>query len=298
MTHVLVVANETVDAQTLRDALAAQLEAPPAKPPAPSDQTAPPSAAPGGDDLRVTVVSPVNEPRRGYVVYTDSRRASAGRRLQRALDHLREAGIPADGYVVEADPAAAVRDALATLEPPVDEILVSTHPEEKSGWLRRGVLDRIRSSAGSVPVEHLVAPEGEAREKNVLVIANETVLGEPLLQKIRERAAEGPASFLIVAPQSDPTAGDHPEAERRLRGALAKLRGAGIDAHGQVAHPDPFSAAMEEVHDERVDEILVSTFEPVSSGWLRRDLVDRLRKETGVPVEHVVVDKAETVMSA
>jgi hypothetical protein len=52
------------------------------------------------------------------------------------------------------------------------------------------------------------------------------------------------------------------------------------------------------VHDERVDEILVSTFEPVSSGWLRRDLVDRLRKETGIPVEHVVVDKAETVMSA
>lgn len=275
MTHLLVVANETVDAATLRDALAAR-----------------------GDDLTVTVVSPVNEPQRGYVVYSDTRRASARRRLDRALAHLRDAGVPADGYVVEADPGAAVRDALATLEPPVDEILVSTHPEEKSGWLRRGVLDRIRSAAGIVPVEHLV-PVGETPdEANVLVIANETVLGEPLLEKIRARAEASPASFLIVSPQSDPTAGDHPEAERRLKRALTQLRGEGIDVHGQVAHPDPFSAAMEEVHDERVDEIVVSTFQAERSGWLRRDLIERLRKETGLPVEHVVVSKAEAEVTA
>jgi hypothetical protein len=275
VTHLLVVANETVDARSLRDALAAR-----------------------GGELHVTVVSPVNEPRRGYVVYTDTRRASARRRLERALGHLREAGIPADGYVVEADPAAAVRDALATLEPPVDEILVSTHPEEKSGWLRRGVLDRIRAAAGPVPVEHLVASAEGPSEKNVLVIANETVVGEPLLAKIRERAAAGPASFLIVSPQSDPTAGEHPEAERRLKRALSQLRGEGIDVHGQVSHPDPFSAAMEAVHDERVDEILVSTFEPLSSGWLRGHVVERLQKETGLPVEHVIVEKAETEVPA
>jgi hypothetical protein len=275
LTHLLVVANETVDARTLREALAAR-----------------------GGDLHVTVVSPVNEPQRGYVVYTDTRRASAQRRLDRALGHLREAGVPADGYVVEADPAAAVRDGLATLEPPVDEILVSTHPEEKSGWLRRGVLDRIRSAAGSVPVEHLVSDGEGPREANVLVIANETVVGEPLLKKIRERAAASPASFLIVSPQSDPTAGDHPEAERRLKQALSQLRGEGIDVHGQVSHPDPFSAAMEAVHDERVDEIVVSTFEPLSSGWLRKDVVERLRKETGVPVEHVIVPKVEAEVPA
>jgi len=269
VTHLLVVANETVDARTLRDALAAR-----------------------GDDLSVTVVSPVNEPRRGYVVYSDTRRASANRRLERALAHLREAGVPADGYVVEADPAAAVRDALATLEPPVDEVLVSTHPEEKSGWLRRGVLDRIRSAAGSVPVEHLVSDGEGPSEANILVIANETVMGDPLLAKIRERAAAGPASFLIMSPQSDPTASEHPEAERRLKRALAQLRGEGIDVHGQVAHPDPFSAAMEAVHDERIDEIVVSTFEPLKSGWLRGHVVERLQKETGLPVEHVVVEKA------
>ena len=101
-----------------------------------------------------------------------------------------------------------------------------------------------------------------------------------------------------MSPQSDPTAGEHPEAERRLKRAVAQLRGEGIDVHGQVAHPDPFSAAMEAVHDERVDEIIVSTFEPLSSGWLRRDLVERLRKETGLPVEHVVVERTVTEVPA
>jgi hypothetical protein len=114
------------------------------------------------------------------------------------------------------------------------------------------------------------------------------VLGPQLLDRIRERAAQGDVSFLIISPQSDPTESAHPEAERRLRRALAELRGSGIDAHGQVAHPDPFSAAMEAIHDERVDEIIVSTFGPERSGWLRRDLVERLRNETNLPVEHIV----------
>jgi hypothetical protein len=83
----------------------------------------------------------------------------------------------------------------------------------------------------------------------------------------------------------------HPDAERRLRRALAELRGEGIDAHGQIAHPDPYTAAVHAVRDERVDEIIVSTFPQERSGWLRRDLVSRLREATGLPVEHVVVEQ-------
>jgi hypothetical protein len=273
--HVLVVANETVTGRRLIEAIERRRS--------------------GGDDLRVTVVCPVNQPERGYVVYQDTRRASAGRRLDRTLELLRSEGILADGYVVESDPVTAVRDALAQLEPRVDDVIVATHPVAKSGWLRRNVVDRIRSCSGDVPVEHVVVEmeAGEGAAANVLVIANETVLGERLLEKIRERAARGKASFLLVSPQSDPTQGEHPEAERRLRRALSELRGAGIDAHGQVAHPDPFEAAMEAMREERIDEIIVSTFGPERSGWLRRDLVERLRNETKVPIEHVVAEKVE-----
>jgi hypothetical protein len=274
VSHVLVVANETVAGRSLVETLRAE-------------------AGPG--DL-FTVVSPISEPREGYVVYEDTRRASAGRRLEKALKALREAGLTAHGMVVDNDPVDAVRDALATLEPPPDRIVVSTHPVERSGWLRRHVVERVTKVAGDLPVEHVVAEASPDDVKNVLVLSNETLLGAPLLDAIRERARHGNVSFLIVSPQSDPAMHAHPDAERRLKRALAELRGEGLDTHGQVAHPDPYAAAMHAVRDERVDEIIVSTFPgDRGSSWLRRDLVERLRKDTGLPVEHVVVEQGQAV---
>lgn len=267
-TVVLVVANETLVGPELVEAVRRRAERGP---------------------VRVVVVAPVTQPRHGYVVYRDSRRAAAGRRLERVLEALRAAGIPAHGGVFDDEPLAAVKDVLASEA--IDEIIVSTHPETKSGWLRRNLVEEIRRVAGGRPVEHVVSEEAVRASANVLVVANETVLGEPLLDRIRARAREGPASFLIVCPQSDPARSEHPEAERRLRAALSLLRSEGIDAHGQIAHPDPFAAAMEVVHDERVDEIIVSTYPGERSGWLRRDLVGRLRAESGLPVEHVVFDR-------
>ncbi|TMM27639.1 MAG: universal stress protein [Actinobacteria bacterium] len=275
MSHILVIANETVASKQLLDTVQ--------------------SGAGTGDDL-VTVLAPVNAPAGGYVVYEDTRRAAAGRRLDRTLEALHEAGISAHGMVVETNPVDTVRDALATLEPPPDRIVVSTHPAEKSGWLRKHTVDRIRDVAGSTPVEHIVVDlESEGGPKNVLVVANETVVGAPLIARIRERAQRGPASFLIISPQSDPTLAHHPEAERRLRRALTILRGEGIDAHGQIAHPDPFTAATQAVEDERIDEIIVSTFAPSKSPWLRRDLIQRLHKATHLPVEHVVLQEEAAI---
>jgi phosphopantetheine adenylyltransferase len=236
--------------------------------------------------IRVVVVAPVSRPREGYVVYRDSRRAAAGRRLDRTLTALREAGIPAHGGVFDDDPLTAVKDVLASED--IDEIVVSTHPETKSGWLRKNLVEEIEKVAGERPVEHVVVDTAGQTGANVLVVANETVLGEQLLDRIRARAREGGTSFLIVCPQSDPTRAEHPEAERRLRAALSTLRGEGIEVHGQIAHPDPFTAAVQAAQDERTDEIIVSTFPGERSGWLRRDLVGRLRSETGLPVQHVV----------
>lgn len=272
MKHVLVIANETVAGKSLIDSLKERVT---------------------DEGLRVTVVCPINEPREGYVVYEDTRRASAGRRLDRTLTLLREAGIPASGLVVDTDPVNATRDAIAQAEPPIDAVVVSTHPEEQSGWLQRNVVERIRKAADPIPVDHVVVDvQAEGGPANVLVVANETVVGAPLLDKIRSRAQQGRASFLIVCPQSDAGAAAHPEAERRLRRALSILRGEGIDAHGQVAHPDPYTAAVQAVQDERVDEIIVSTFPgEKTSSWLRGDLINRLRKATGLPVEHVEVER-------
>lgn len=269
-TSILVVANETLTGGNLLDALRRRAEA---------------------GAVHIHVIAPVSPPRAGYVVYRDSRRASAQRRLQKSLRTLVAAGIEAEGEIVDDEPLAAVRDALATRN--VDEIVVSTHPESRSGWLRRNLVEEIRRAAGTRPVEHVVTEVAAEEGANVLVVANQTVLGEELLERIRLRAKEGAASFLIVCPQSDTRERGHPEAESRLWAAVFALRSEGLDVHGQVAHPDPYTAAMQAVHDERTDEIVVSTYPGARSGWLRRDLVGRLRADAGLPVEHVIVESVE-----
>lgn len=265
--HIVVVANETVAGRTLIDAIEERAAAQP---------------------VRVTVVSPQNAPRAGFVVYEDSRRSSAERRLRRTLDLLHEAGIAARGAVVDPDPLQALRDALHQYAP-VDEVIISTHPGAvRSSWLRAGLVERARKIAGDVPVTHVEVDLSSPRERaHVLVIANQTIVGGPLLEAIKNRAEGSPVDFTLVAPA------DQPGVQRRLDRALAELREAGIEATGHIGDPDPVTAAMNAVHDEAVDEIIVSTFPAASSGWLRRDVVGRIEGGAQLPVRHVVVEPAE-----
>jgi hypothetical protein len=133
--------------------------------------------------------------------------------------------------------------------------------------------------------------------KEVLVVANRTLGGAKLLQAVRERAAEGDVRFRLVVPQSDPSAGlviydeaVRESAQARVDLALSLVAGENIDATGEVGDADPFLATMDAVATRRPDEILISTHPAVSSGWLRRDLIERIRNASGLPVEHIVVD--------
>lgn len=133
--------------------------------------------------------------------------------------------------------------------------------------------------------------------KEVLVVANRTLGGAKLLEAVRTRAAEGDVRFRLVVPQSEPRAGlvVYDEAVResaqvRVDLALSLVAGESIDATGEVGDRDPFLATMDAIGTRRPDEIIVSTYPAVSSGWLRRDLVERIRNASGLPVEHIVVD--------
>ncbi|HEX4466926.1 MAG TPA: hypothetical protein VH025_07040 [Solirubrobacteraceae bacterium] len=133
--------------------------------------------------------------------------------------------------------------------------------------------------------------------KEVLVVANRTLGGAKLLDAVRARAAEGDVRFRLVVPQSEPHAGlvVYDEAVReaaqvRVDLALSLVAGESIDAAGEVGDTDPFLATMDAIGAHRPDEVIVSTHPAVSSGWLRRDLVERIRNASGLPVEHIVVD--------
>ena len=133
--------------------------------------------------------------------------------------------------------------------------------------------------------------------KEVLVVANRTLGGAPLLAAVRERAAAGDVRFRLVVPQNNPSAGlviydeaVHDSAQARVDLALSLVAGEGIEATGEVGDLDPFLATMDAIATRRPDEILISTYPAASSGWLRRDLVERIRNASGLPVEHIVVD--------
>jgi hypothetical protein len=133
---------------------------------------------------------------------------------------------------------------------------------------------------------------------NILVLANETIGGKPLLDAILARRGED-VSFHVVVPQTRPKHGNviYDEAVRdgaqvRVDLALAFMRENGIEGTGEVGDEDPYNAARDAIAEQRIDEIIVSTLPAATSGWLRRDLPERLREGTGLPVEHVVVDIA------
>src|SRR4051794_170813 len=132
----------------------------------------------------------------------------------------------------------------------------------------------------------------------ILVLANETIGGKPLLDAVRERAAEDDdARFHVVVPLTRPRHGNviYDEAVRdsaqvRVNLALAFMREEGITGSGEVGDQDPINAAKDAIAHHRLSEIIVSTLPSDSSGWVRRHVPDALHEETGLPVKHVIVD--------
>jgi hypothetical protein len=121
------------------------------------------------------------------------------------------------------------------------------------------------------------------------VVANQTVEDDRLLSALKERAGDSPHHFVIVMPQGEGGGGDPYE---RLAHVLRRLEEAGLDAVGQVVHPDPFTAIQNAVQYYPIDDIVISTFEGDRSGWLRSDLIERVKSATHKPVEHVVASDA------
>jgi hypothetical protein len=131
--RILVVANETVGGRELLDTVTRKS---------------------ADIDEKVLVVCPaLNSPIRHWVSDEDEARAAAQERLDRSLETLRAAGVDAAGEIGDGDPLQAIADAVRTFAP--DELIISTHPEGRSHWLERGVVERARERF-AVPVTHVV----------------------------------------------------------------------------------------------------------------------------------------------
>lgn len=132
--RILVLANETVGGQRLCEVIHEK--------------------ASGHPSSRVHVVAPaLNSPVRHWASDEDPARRAADRRLQASLTRLRSGGIDASGGVGDSEPLQALEDGLRLFD--ADEIVISTHPEGRSHWLEKGVVQEARARF-AVPITHVV----------------------------------------------------------------------------------------------------------------------------------------------
>jgi hypothetical protein len=140
-----------------------------------------------------------------------------------------------------------------------------------------------------------------AEKAQVLVVANRTAESDELLDALRERAAQGPAAFVLLVPATPhgvAWAGDmhsgSEEAEEHMGKAVQRLRDAGLEVdEGRVGDPDAYAAVQDAVNlTGPYDEVVVSTLPTHVSKWLKLDLPNRVRRFTGLPTTHVIASEA------
>jgi GABA permease len=131
--RLLVIANETIEGQALHDAVRARAAAP---------------------RTEVLVIAPaLNTRLRHWMSDSDHARRAAEDRLVACVERLERAGVHARGWVGDADPLRAIDDALSVFS--AREIIVATHPEERSNWLAHNLVERARARY-DLPIVHVV----------------------------------------------------------------------------------------------------------------------------------------------
>lgn len=140
--------------------------------------------------------------------------------------------------------------------------------------------------------------------RRYLVVANQTLGGDHLLDKVRACLAEGPCHFHVLVPSSPPhehltaTEGEaRTAAQRRMDDAVARFRELGAKVDGEIGDARPAQAVADVLRHHVFDEIIVSTFPPGPSRWLRQDLPRRLERMCTVPVTHIVSDRVTATAS-
>jgi nucleotide-binding universal stress UspA family protein len=122
---------------------------------------------------------------------------------------------------------------------------------------------------------------------SILVVANVTATSDELLETLKARAAQGPASFTLIIPATA-FGGGRAAAHETLTAAVERLLAAGLEADGIVGVSDPIIAVTEAWDPKRYDEIVVSTLPTGLSKWLHAGLPERIARLTGAPVTHIV----------
>lgn len=146
-----------------------------------------------------------------------------------------------------------------------------------------------------------------------LIVANQTLGGEELEERVQARIDGGHGRFHVLVPMIEPEqeadawvpadpafgisgvlngSGEATEVARersqhRLNRMLDKIRSLGGDAEGEVVGPDPLTAVEHAVENGTYSEVIVSTLPAGISRWVKMDLPSRIARRVEVPVTTV-----------
>lgn len=146
-----------------------------------------------------------------------------------------------------------------------------------------------------------------------LIVANQTLGGAELEQKVKDRIDHGEGDFYVVVPMVEPehevvnwapqdpmfgapvpTRVDDDALEEartrsrhRLNAMIDKITSLGGTADGEVGATDPAKAVEAVLERESFDEVIVSTLPAGLSRWVKMDLPSRIDRMTDSPVTTV-----------
>jgi GABA permease len=119
----------------------------------------------GSEDAEYLLVVPTNPvdtgqaDREGAAFVWEATTEAARQRLDEMLETMRRDGLTVNGELGDYRPLVALDKAMSEFRP--DHVIVSTHPEDRSSWLRHGVVADARKRY-EVSVQHVVAePVGQ-----------------------------------------------------------------------------------------------------------------------------------------
>lgn len=141
----------------------------------------------------------------------------------------------------------------------------------------------------------------------VLLVANQTLGGAELAQHLSELHASEPGLSLhvlvpaaVVGVIADPSEmlsllavdveAERREAEARMNTLIDWLRRGGVPASGEITVAQPLLAVATAVRSRRFDRVILSTFPPGVSRWLRMDLAHRVKRMCDLPVTTIIND--------
>jgi hypothetical protein len=118
-----------------------------------------------GRDSEILVVTPAltRSQLQHWTSDVDEALVEAEHRREQSVQAIESAGLRVNSEVGDSDPNLAIESAL--LRFPADELIISTHPPERSRWLERGVVENARRDV-ELPITHVIVDlEAERQEE-------------------------------------------------------------------------------------------------------------------------------------